>query len=144
VSRKRSKSRSLATQATYQWQVTGDNIGEIINGFLAEHPGGDFQPDYFQDLVRGVPMHLDVLDDGLQPLLDRPVEEVDLVERAILRLGAYELLKHPEVPYRVVINEWVELAKTFGADQGHKYINGVLDKLAQVLRPVEVAARKRG
>jgi len=144
VSNKRSKSRSLATQAIYQWQVTGDNIGEIINGFLAEHPGGDFQVDYFQDLVRGVPTQLDSLDDGLKPLLDRPVEEVDLVERAILRLGAYELLKHPEVPYRVVINEWVELAKTFGADKGHKYINGVLDKLAQVLRPVEVAARKRG
>ncbi|BAO43777.1 transcription antitermination factor NusB [Thiolapillus brandeum] len=144
MSRKRSKSRSLATQAIYQWQVTGDNIGEIVNGFLAEHPGGDFQIDYFQDLVRGVSSQLDVLDDGLKPLLDRPVEEVDLVERAILRLGAYELLKHPEVPYRVVINEWVELAKTFGADKGHKYINGVLDKLAQALRPVEVAARKRG
>ncbi|WP_457675741.1 transcription antitermination factor NusB [Thiolapillus sp.] len=144
MSRKRSKSRSLATQAIYQWQVTGDNIGEIINGFLAEHPGGDFQIDYFQDLVRGVPTTLDRLDEALKPLLDRPVEEVDLVERAILRLGAYELLKHPEVPYRVVINEWVELAKTFGADKGHKYINGVLDKLAQVLRPVEVAARKRG
>ena len=144
MSRKRSKSRSLATQAIYQWQVTGDNIGEIINGFLAENPGADFQIDYFQDLVRGVTTQLDVLDDGLKPLLDRPVEEVDLVERAILRLGAYELLKHPEVPYRVVINEWVELAKIFGADKGHKYINGVLDKLAQALRPVEVAARKRG
>ena len=144
MSRKRSKSRSLATQAIYQWQVTGDNIGEIINGFLAEHPGGDFQVDYFQDLVRGVSSQLDVLDHDLQPLLDRPVEEVDLVERAILRLGAYELAKHPEVPYRVVINEWVELAKTFGADKGHKYINGVLDKLAQTLRAVEVAARKRG
>lgn len=144
MSRKRSKSRSLATQAIYQWQVTGDNIGEIINGFLAEHPGGDFQLDYFQDLVRGVSSQLEVLDHDLQPLLDRPVEEVDLVERAILRLGAYELAKHPEVPYRVVINEWVELAKTFGADKGHKYINGVLDKLAQTLRAVEVAARKRG
>lgn len=144
MSNKRSKSRSLATQAIYQWQVTGDDIGEIISGFLAEHTGGDFQVDYFQDLVRGMAMQLDSLDDALKPLLDRPVEEVDLVERAILRLGAYELLKHPEVPYRVVINEWVELAKTFGADKGHKYINGVLDKLAQVLRPVEVAARKRG
>ena len=144
MSRKRSKSRSLATQAIYQWQVTGDNIGEIIAGFLAEHPDNSYQPDYFQDLVRGVSTQLDVLDEGLKPLLDRPVEEVDLVERAILRLGAYELLRHPEVPYRVVINEWVELAKTFGADKGHKYINGVLDKLAQALRPVEVAARKRG
>jgi len=144
VSKKRSKARSLATQAIYQWQVAGANVGEIIESFLAEHQNSSFQVDYFRDLVRGVPGQLDVLDKGLQPLLDRPVEEVDLVERAILRLGAYELLKHPEVPYRVVINEWVELAKIFGADKGHRYINGVLDKLAHELRAVEIAARKRG
>ncbi|WP_456406356.1 transcription antitermination factor NusB [Thiolapillus sp.] len=144
MSKKRSKARSLATQAIYQWQVAGANVGEIIEGFLTEHQNSSFQVDYFRDLVSGVPGQLDVLDKGLQPLLDRPVEEVDLVERAILRLGAYELLKHPEVPYRVVINEWVELAKTFGADKGHRYINGVLDKLAHELRAVEIAARKRG
>jgi len=144
VSKKRSKSRSLATQAIYQWQVAGANVGEIIEGFLTEHQNSSFQVEYFRDLVSGVPGQLDVLDKDLQPLLDRPVEEVDLVERAILRLGAYELLKHPEVPYRVVINEWVELAKTFGADKGHRYINGVLDKLAHELRAVEIAARKRG
>ncbi len=144
MSKKRSKSRSLAIQAIYQWQVAGANVGEIIEGFLTEHQNSSFQVEYFRDLVSGVPGQLDVLDKGLQPLLDRPVEEVDLVERAILRLGAYELLKHPEVPYRVVINEWVELAKTFGADKGHRYINGVLDKLAHELRAVEIAARKRG
>ena len=144
MSKKRTKARSFATQAIYQWQVSGDTIGEIVNSFLAEHQNSGFQVEYFRNLVTGVPTNLDTLDQGLTPLLDRPVEEVDLVERAILRLGAYELLKHPEVPYRVVINEWVELAKTFGADQGHRYINGVLDKLAKVLRPVEVAARKRG
>ncbi len=144
MSKKRSKSRSLATQAIYQWQVAGANVGEIIEGFLTEHQNSSFQVEYFRDLVSGVPGQLDVLDKDLQPLLDRPVEEVDLVERAILRLGAYELLKHPEVPYRVVINEWVELAKTFGADKGHRYINGVLDKLAHELRAVEIAARKRG
>ncbi|WP_456415266.1 transcription antitermination factor NusB [Thiolapillus sp.] len=144
MSKKRSKSRRLATQAVYQWQVTGENMGKIIEDFLIEHQNSSFQVEYFRDLVSGVPGELEVLDTGLQPLLDRPVEEVDLVERAILRLGAYELLKHPEVPYRVVINEWVELAKTFGADKGHRYINGVLDKLAHELRAVEIAARKRG
>lgn len=144
MSKKRSKARSLATQAIYQWQVAGADVSEIVDSFLTEHQNSSFQVEYFRDLVSGVPTQLDVLDKGLQPLLDRPVEEVDLVERAILRLGAYELLKHPEVPYRVVINEWVELAKTFGADKGHRYINGVLDKLAHELRAVEIAARKRG
>ncbi|WP_457668690.1 transcription antitermination factor NusB [Thiolapillus sp.] len=144
MSKKRSKARSLATQAIYQWQVAGANVGEIVESFLTEHQNSSFQVDYFRDLVSGVPAQVDLLDKHLQPLLDRPVEEVDLVERAILRLGAYELAKHPEVPYRVVINEWVELAKTFGADKGHRYINGVLDKLAHDLRAVEIAARKRG
>lgn len=144
MSKKRSKARSLATQAIYQWQVAGTNVGEIIEGFLTDHQNSSFQVAYFRDLVSGIPGQVDVLDKGLQPLLDRPVDEVDPVERAILRLGAYELLKHPEVPYRVVINEWVELAKIFGADKGHRYINGVLDKLAHELRAVEIAARKRG
>lgn len=144
MSKKRSKSRSLATQAIYQWQVAGANVGEVVETFLTEQQNSSFQVEYFRDLVSGVTAQLDELDNGLQPLLDRPVEEVDLVERAILRLGAYELLKHPEVPYRVVINEWVELAKTFGADKGHRYINGVLDKLAHDWRAVEIATRKRG
>jgi N utilization substance protein B len=132
-------------QALYQWQVTGDDLGGIINNFLTENREREFESGYFRDLVSGVPARLDELDAVLKPFLDRPVEEVDLVERALLRLGAYELVAHPEVPYRVVINEAVELAKTFGADQGHRYINGVLDKVARQLRPVEVkAARQRG
>ena len=144
MSRKRSRSRRLAMQALYQWQVTGDDLGEIINHFLTENREKDFESGYFRDLVSGVPARLDELDEALKPFLDRPVEEVDLVERALLRLGTYELLVHPEVPYRVVINEAVELAKAFGADQGHRYINGILDKVARELRPVEVAARQRG
>jgi N utilization substance protein B len=91
-----------------------------------------------------VPARLDELDRTLAEFLDRPVEEVDLVERALLRLGAYELVAHPEVPYKVVINEAVELAKTFGAEQSHRYVNGVLDKVAHRLRPVETASRQRG
>jgi N utilization substance protein B len=89
-----------------------------------------------------VPTRLSELDAALGPNLDRDIARVDPVERAILRLGAYELIAHPETPYRVVINEMVELAKTFGAEQGHRYINGVLDKLARQLRPVEVRARR--
>ena len=144
MSRKRSRSRRLALQALYQWQVTGDDLGEIINHFLADNQERAFEVDYFRDLVRGVPSRLDELDKALAEHLDRPVEEVDLVERALLRLGAYELLAHPEVPYRVVINEAVELAKTFGAEQSHRYVNGVLDKVARRLRAPEVAARQGG
>lgn len=143
MSRKRSKARSHATQAIYQWQVTGQDVATIINEFLTEQDTSKFELDYFRDLVSGVPTQLTELDAALSPLLDRPVEEVDLVERAILRLGTYELARHPEVPYRVVINEFVELTKTYGADQGHKYVNGVLDKLARKFRQVEVGAGKK-
>ncbi len=140
MSSKRSQARNHAVQALYQWQVTGQDIGDITNQFLAEQDNASFEVAYFRDLLQGVPTHLKQLDDALRPHLDRSIESVDLVERAILRLGAYELAEHPEVPYRVVINESVELAKTFGAEQGHKYINGVLDKVAQDLRAVEVKA----
>ena len=144
MSKIRSQSRSLATQALYQWQMTGDNIAEIINGFLVEHSGKSYDTGYFRELVQGVPATLDKLDAALNPLLDRAIDSVDPVERAILRLGAYELLKHPEVPYRVVINEAVELAKTFGAEQGHRYVNGVLDKLAKNTRSLEMNLQQRG
>lgn len=124
-------------RALYQWQVTGHDIGEIVNQYLASNDVRKFDVDYFQDLFRGVPTHLDEIDAELDPLLDRGVEQVDLVERAVLRLGAYELKHHPEIPYRVVINEAVELAKEYGAEQGHRYVNGVLDKLSKSLRSLE-------
>ncbi len=145
MSKNRSQSRSFATQALYQWQMTGDNVPEIINHFLLENSGKSYDVGYFRDLMQGIPAALDELDTALSPLLDRAIEGVDPVERAVLRLGAYELLKHPEIPYRVVINEAVELAKTFGADQGHRYVNGVLDKLAKTARAVEMnESRRRG
>lgn len=140
MSRKRHKARELALQALYQWQVTGQDMGDIVNQFLTGNDIRKFDVPYFQDLFRGVPTHLDELDAQLSPLLDRPVEQVDLVERAVLRLGAYELQHHVEIPFRVVINEAVDLAKTFGAEKGHRYINGVLDKLARSVRPFEQSA----
>lgn len=144
MSHKRTRARSLAVQAIYRWQVTGDNVGDIVTDFLTEQAASKFEVDYFRKLVSAVPANLDELDGFISPLLDRNVESVDLVERAVLRLGTYELWKNLEVPYRVVINEYVELAKVFGADQGHKYINGVLDKLAKSLRAIEIkSAGKR-
>jgi N utilization substance protein B len=142
VSRQRSRSRSLAIQALYQWQLAGQDVAAIINHFMLEQDGKKFDGDYFSELVRGVPARIDVLDAALAPCVDRALESVDPVERAILRVGAYELIEHPEIPYRVVINEAVELAKVFGAEQGHRYVNGVLDKAARALRPLETAARR--
>ena len=138
MSKKRSKARHFAVQAIYQWQVAGQNIKDIRNQFVAEQNEKGFELAYFESLLHGVPAHLDQLDELLRPYLDRSIESVDPVERAILRLGAFELQYHPEVPYKVIINESVELSKLFGAEQGHKYVNGVLDKLAHQLRKSEI------
>jgi len=117
VSRQRSRSRSLAIQALYQWQMAGQDVGAIINHFMIEQDAKKFDTDYFSELVRGVPARLGELDLALASCIDRALESVDPVERAILRLGAYELMEHPEIPYRVVINEAVELAKTLARNR---------------------------
>jgi N utilization substance protein B len=122
--------------------MAGQDIMAIVNHFMVEQDSKKFDSDYFSELVHGVPTRLNELDAALAPCIDRALESVDPVERAILRLGAYELIEHPEIPYRVIINEAVELAKTFGAEQGHRYVNGVLDKAARALRPLEAAARR--
>ncbi len=142
MSRKRSRARSRAVQAIYQWQMTGQEIGEICEQFVADHPMNGVDVDYFRELVHGVVQHHHSLDDELTPCLDRDLQLVDPVERAILRLGTWELLRRPDIPYRVVIDEAVELAKSFGGEAGHKFVNGVLDKVASRLRDAEV--KKRG
>ncbi len=138
---KRTRSRHLAVQAIYQWQMAGHDVSEVDSQFLDKEDLDSFEVEYFKDLLHGVPANLSELDAGLKPCVDRSIESVDPVERAVLRLGAYELMHHPEVPYRVVINEAVELAKVFGAEQGHKYVNGVLDKMARKVRKDEVSKR---
>ncbi len=143
MSGKRSKSRQLALQALYQWQLASQNIKDIIQQFKDDEAPNSYEEEYFADLIHGVPSHLNELDEALAPYLDRAILSVDPVERAALRIGAYELAHHPEVPYRVVINEAVELTKIFGAEEGHKYINGVLDKLARKIRPVETRAASK-
>jgi N utilization substance protein B len=143
MSEKRSQARKHAVQAIYQWQIAGQDIADIINQFLEEQNLERFEIPYFQELMRGVPTHLVELDELLKPSLDRAIESVDPVERAILRLGAYELSHKPEVPYRVVINEAVELAKVFGAEQGHKFVNGVLDQVAKKVRALEIDAGRK-
>lgn len=137
MSRARSLARRRALQALYQWQMTGQDIIDIDRQFLEEQEMGKVDIDYFRELLHQVPKQLHEIDEQCEPFLDRAMSQIDPVEQAILRIGGYELIYRPEIPYRVVINEAVELAKAFGAEQSHKYVNGVLDKVAQKVRMVE-------
>jgi N utilization substance protein B len=134
---KRAWARRCAAQALYQWQMTGQDPSQIAAQFLADEDLPKADPDFFQELVHQVPARAAELDAALEPFLDRPLAQVDPVEHAILRIGSYELLHCPELAYRIVINEAVELAKLFGAEQGHRFVNGVLDRLARAARPGE-------
>ena len=137
----RSRARRRALQAIYAWQMSSSPVSSVIEQFRHEQDMQVADLEYFEDLVRGVGAHCAELDAGLVPFLDREIEQVDPIERATLRLGAYELKHRPDVPYRVVLNEAVELAKRFGAEHGHTYVNGVLDKLAREWRQAEAGTR---
>ena len=141
----RRRARAAAVQALYQWHMTGQDAAEIESQFLAERIADDGPPvdrGFFRELLHGVVATAEKLDRRFEPLLDRPVAQVDPVECAILRIGAFELLERSEIPTGVTINEAVELAKTFGGENGHRYVNGVLDRLARDVRPA--AAGRRG
>lgn len=125
-------------QALYQWMLTDELPEKIESHFVLDHDMADIDSDYFHELICEIPRHVGEIDDHLGPHLDRAISEIDPVERAILRVGAYELEFHLELPYKVVINEAVELAKTFGAEHGHKYVNAILDKTAACLREAEL------
>lgn len=133
----RRKAREYAMQAIYQWQMTGNALNEIEAQYLLTMNSKKVDIEYFQELFSGVLTGLDDLDDVVAPAIDRKMEEIDPVERAIIRLSAFELKNRIDIPRRVVINEGIELAKTFGATDGHKFINGVLDKISKTLRPHE-------
>lgn len=134
----RTNARKAAVQALYQWQMTGQTLNDIEQQFVEEERLKDAQKSYFSELLHGVPKHLDDIDRILADFVDRPVDKIDPVERAILRLSVYELLHRPDMPYRVILNEGINLAKCFGADGSHKYVNGILDKVAQQQRKVEM------
>ena len=139
----RKRSRRLAVQALYQWQLSDGALREIETQFLEEQDFRLADVEYFRELLHQVPARLDELDPLLETHMQRTMDEVDPVERAILRVAAYELLERMEIPFRVVLNEAVALAKTFGASDSHKYVNAVLDKAARQLRAVEVNAGPR-
>ncbi len=138
---KRSRARHFALQALYQWRTSGQDAATVEGQFLENEELAQADVGLFVGLLRGVETHVDDLDAVLDPLLSRPMSQVDPVEWAVLHIGAFELMHHADIPYKVVINEAVELAKTFGADESHRFANGVLDKLAQQLRAAEVSSR---
>ena len=141
MSQTRHKARRLATQALYTWQMAGQDLADIEAQYCTDLDMSKIDGEYFHELLHKVPARIDELDEYIAPLLDRGMEEVDDIERAILRLGCYELAFRLDVPYRVVINESIKLAKTFGADQSHKFINGILDGVAKKLRAAEINAK---
>jgi len=137
----RRRSRELAVQGLYQWLVSKEDAG-AVEAHLTDAPGFDkADREHFQSLLHGVIGSLDELHAAIEPYIDRRIDELSPVEHATLLLGAFELARHPEIPYRVVINEAVEVAKTFGGTDGYKYVNGVLDRVAARLRPAEAAGR---
>ncbi|WP_017902309.1 transcription antitermination factor NusB [Pseudomonas asplenii] len=142
-SAKRREARQLATQALYQWHMARQSLNEIEAQFRVDNDFSDVDGAYFREILHGVPQFKNEIDNALKPCLDIEIEELDPVELSVLRLSTWELLKRVDVPYRVVINEGIELAKVYGSTDGHKFVNGVLDKLAPVLREAEVKAFKR-
>lgn len=142
--RERVRARRRVLQALYQWQLTGQDPAEIERQFLSDHRLGRVDLDYFSALLRGITAQAESLDAAYDGYLDRPARTLDPVELALLRLGTYELRECIEVPYRVCIDEAVELAKSFGAEQSHRFINGILDKVGRdfPLRQSELKTRR--
>jgi N utilization substance protein B len=137
----RHRARELALQGLYQWRIAGTSVTQIEKTTRDEKSLGRYDVELFSQLLRGAANQHEKLAEVITPHLDRPLNELSPIEFSVLLLGAYELVNLPEVPYRVVINEGVELAKTFGGSDGHKFVNGVLDKMAAQLRAAEVNAK---
>lgn len=136
----RHHARRLALQALYQWLVAETESAGLLEQFAHDPGMARANAEYFQDLVGGVIKHRQTLERRFASLLDRPLQQIDPVEHAVLLLAVYELAYHPESPYRVVINEALELTKRFGATDSHRYVNGVLDKVSRTLRATEIDA----
>lgn len=136
----RIRARRSAVQALYQWEMTQVSMADVIAEFMNERSEmKKADADYFCSLLKGAAEKIEELNQEISPYLDRPLQELDPVERAVLLVGSYELKFQPEIPWRVVVNESVELAKMFGAEDSYKYVNGVLDKIARKLRTNEIS-----
>jgi N utilization substance protein B len=139
----RSRARRRALQAVYAWQLSSSPVERVIEQFRDEQDMEVADLEYFEALVRGVVQHSEELDAVLAKYIDRSMAQVDPIERAVLRIAGFELAHRVDVPYRVVINEAIETTKRFGAEHGHTYVNGVLDRAAADWRAQEVASAKR-
>lgn len=139
----RSRARRRALQAVYAWQLSQSPVEKVIENFRAEQDMEVADLEYFEELVRGVARHADEIDAVLARYIDRDVAQVDPIERAVLRIAGFELAHRLDVPYRVVINEAIETTKRFGAEHGHTYVNGVLDRAAAEWRALEIQGGRR-
>ena len=137
----RRRAREFALQALYQWQLAGQSLADIEQQYAQADGFAKADGKLFSVILSGVLKHADTLKEQLSPHLDRPWNEVSPIESAVLLMGGFELVNLPETPYRVIINEAIELAKSFGGTDGHKYVNGVLDKLAMTVRAGEIGIR---
>ena len=137
----RRKARRALVQAAYQWQFADADLAQLHEE-LAERALDKADEEFFLDILTRMIKHSDELDQMLTPLLDRPLDQLDMVERGVLRLAAVELSERIDIPYRVVIDEYVELTKTFGSADAHKFVNGVLDRLSAQHRELEVSAHQ--
>jgi len=133
----RRKARRFAMQALYEWSISQNHMFEIEARYRVDNDMHKVDLEYFHELIHEIAKAPDAVDDVFMAHLDRKFHELDHVERAILRIGTYELLRRLDVPYKVVINEGIELAKDFGATESHKYVNGILDEVAKQCRKVE-------
>ncbi len=137
-SQARRYARERALQALYQWELSGSDTSLVREEIIDRQEMTLVDVEHFKSLFNGISQNPDVIDELLEPALDRPIADLDLIERNVLRISAYELQHCLEIPAKSVINEAIEITKRYGADQGHKYVNGVIDKLALTLRPVEM------
>jgi N utilization substance protein B len=140
----RTRARELLVQALYQMQLAGHSSSELLEQFHLQAAYQRVDQEFFDEVLPLICKSQDALELTIDDLIDRPLEQLDPVERAVLLIGIYELQSRIDVPYRVVINEGVNLAKRFGAQDGHKYINACLDTAAQALRSVEIQAQGSG
>jgi N utilization substance protein B len=139
----RHRAREFALQGLYQWLLNNEDATTVVNNIRAAHGFEKADSDHFAVLLYGAIKDSVALREAFAPLIDRGVAELSPIEHGVLLIGAYELKNNLDIPYRVVINEAVELTKSFGGIDGHKYVNGVLDKLAPILRADEVAGDTR-
>jgi N utilization substance protein B len=135
---RRRNARQTVLQALYQWEMTHQEISVIENQFEQQEIFLQCDQEYFKEILNNIPLELEIIDGFIKRYIDRALEEMDPIEVTISRIATYELLKKTDVPYRVILNEALELAKKFGAQEGHKFVNGILDKIAREVRRAEI------